>query len=74
MPARPGLLLSAARFLEHEKAKEMIVAQADKHFDRVVVESFLRCEEKFLTVRARYPDNMHVPEGRPFELPARDRN
>ena len=58
----------------HEKAKEMIVAQAKKHFDPVVVESFLRCEEKFLEIRSRYPDNIHVPEGRPFELPARDRN
>ena len=57
----------------HEKARQMIVGQAEKHFDPVVVESFLRCEKEFIGIRSRFPDT-EIPEGRPFELPARDRN
>ena len=56
----------------HDKAKEMIVAQSAKHFDPEVVNSFLRCEEGFLTIRKKFPDTQ-IPEGRPFQLPARDR-
>ena len=56
----------------HEKARDMIVAQADKHFDPEVVQAFLHREQEFISVRGRFPDS-HLPEGRPFELPARDR-
>ncbi len=56
----------------HEKVREMIIAAAGKHFDPEVVQAFLRREQDFIGIRAQFPDT-HVPEGRPFELPARDR-
>jgi PAS domain S-box-containing protein len=56
----------------HERAKEMIVTQSGKHFDPEVVEAFLQREHEFVNVRAQFPDT-NLPEGRPFELPARDR-
>jgi putative two-component system response regulator len=57
----------------HEKARDMIIAQAGKHFDPDCVQAFLRCEREFMEVREMYPDNIALPEGKPFELPARDR-
>lgn len=56
----------------HERAKEMIVRDSGKHFDPVVVDAFLQCEEAFIEIRKRFPDTKMV-EGKPFELPARDR-
>ncbi len=56
----------------HERAREMISAQAGKHFDPEVVQAFARREQDFIGIRAQFPDT-HIPEGRPFELPARDR-
>jgi PAS domain S-box-containing protein len=56
----------------HERAREMIVSQGGKHFDPEVVEAFLSREQEFVSIRAQFPDT-HIPEGRPFELPARDR-
>jgi response regulator RpfG family c-di-GMP phosphodiesterase len=56
----------------HEKARDMIVAQAAKHFDPEVVQAFCRREQDFIGIRNQFPDT-HIPEGRPFELPARDR-
>ncbi len=56
----------------HEKAREMIVRESGKHFDPEVVEAFQRCEAEFLRIRSLFPDTL-LPEGRPFELPARDR-
>ena len=57
----------------HEKAKEMMLAQGGKHFDPEVLKSFVRCEEPFLGVRKQFPDTA-IPDGKPFELPARDQN
>ncbi|MBI2901378.1 MAG: PAS domain S-box protein [Planctomycetes bacterium] len=56
----------------HEKAREMILRESGKHFDPEVVEAFRRSEPEFVRVRSQFPDT-HLPEGRPFELPARDR-
>ena len=56
----------------HERAREMIVGQAGKHFDPEVVDAFQRREQEFIAIRTQFPDT-HIPEGRPFELPARDR-
>jgi PAS domain S-box-containing protein len=56
----------------HEKAKEMILKESGKHFDPEVVEAFKRCEAEFIQIRSQFPDTM-LPEGKPFELPARDR-
>jgi putative two-component system response regulator len=56
----------------HERARDMIVAQRGKHFDPEVVDAFVRCEQEFIKVRSQFPDTM-MPEGKPFELPARDR-
>jgi PAS domain S-box-containing protein len=56
-----------------EKARDMILAQSGKHFDPEVVQAFVRREQEFLGIRGQYPDNYSLPEGRPFELPARDR-
>lgn len=56
----------------HERARDMIVAQSGKHFDPEVVQAFLRREEDFVRIREQFPDT-ELPEGRPFELPARDR-
>jgi HD-GYP domain-containing protein (c-di-GMP phosphodiesterase class II) len=50
----------------------MVVAQSGRHFDPEVVQAFLRREQDFLQIRAQYPDT-ELPEGRLFELPARDR-
>jgi response regulator RpfG family c-di-GMP phosphodiesterase len=55
-----------------QKAREMIVEMKNRHFDPEVVESFLRREAQFIAIREQYPDTQ-VPEGHPFELPARDR-
>jgi PAS domain S-box-containing protein len=55
-----------------EKVREMVVAQSGRHFDPEVVQAFLRREQDFLQIRAQYPDT-ELPEGRLFELPARDR-
>ncbi|HEX7896173.1 MAG TPA: PAS domain S-box protein [Planctomycetota bacterium] len=57
----------------HERAREMILAQSAKHFDPEVVQAFVRREQEFLAIRGQYPDNYSLPDGRPFELPARDR-
>jgi PAS domain S-box-containing protein len=56
----------------HERARDMIVAQGGKHFDPEVVRAFLRREQDFVRIREQFPDT-ELPEGRPFELPARDR-
>ena len=56
----------------HERARDMILAQSGKHFDPEVVEAFVRREQDFIQIRSQFPDT-HVPDGRPFELPARDR-
>jgi PAS domain S-box-containing protein len=56
----------------HEKARDMIVGQAGKHFDPEVVQAFVRREQEFVGIRNQFPDT-HIPEGRPFELPERDR-
>jgi putative two-component system response regulator len=56
----------------HDKARDMIVAQAGKHFDPEVVQAFVRREQDFVGIRNQFPDT-HIPEGRPFELPERDR-
>ncbi len=53
-------------------ARDMICAQAGKHFDPEVVQAFVRREQEFVGIRNQFPDT-HIPEGRPFELPARDR-
>jgi PAS domain S-box-containing protein len=57
----------------HEKARDMIMAQTSKHFDPEVVQAFVRREQDFIKIRNQFPDT-HIPEGRPFELPARDRS
>jgi PAS domain S-box-containing protein len=57
----------------HEKVREMLLAQSGKHFDPEVVQAFVRREQDFLRIREQFPDT-HVPDGRPFELPARDRS
>jgi PAS domain S-box-containing protein len=57
----------------HEHARDMIVAQSGKHFDPEVVRAFLRREGDFVKIREQFPDT-DLPEGRPFELPARDRS
>jgi PAS domain S-box-containing protein len=56
----------------HEKAREMICAQSDRHFDPEVVQAFLHREMDFVKIREQFPDT-YVPDGRPFELPERDR-
>jgi len=56
----------------HDTARDMIYAQAGKHFDPEVVAAFVRREQEFIGIRNQFPDT-HIPEGRPFELPARDR-
>ncbi|MDP6959399.1 MAG: PAS domain S-box protein, partial [Planctomycetota bacterium] len=56
----------------HEKAKEMIVNDSGKHFDPTIVKAFLECEEQFIEIRKQFPDTK-MPEGKPFELPERDR-
>lgn len=56
----------------HEKAKEMISRESGKHFDPEVVAAFQRCEAEFIRIRSLFPDTA-MPEGKPFELPARDR-
>ncbi|RPH39769.1 MAG: HD domain-containing protein, partial [Planctomycetota bacterium] len=56
----------------HDKARDMILAQSAKHFDPEVVQAFCRREQDFIGIRNQFPDT-HIPEGRPFELPARDR-
>jgi PAS domain S-box-containing protein len=56
----------------HDKARDMILVQAGKHFDPEVVQAFVRREQEFVGIRSQFPDT-HIPEGRPFELPARDR-
>lgn len=40
----------------HEQAVAIIHADAGKHFDPVVVEAMLRCQDQFNQVRARYAD------------------
>jgi len=39
-----------------EVARNMILGEAGKHFDPVIVEAFIRNEEDFLAVRARYAE------------------
>jgi len=56
----------------HEKAREMIINQAGKHFDPEVVQAFVRREQDFIGIRSQFPDTA-IPDGRPFELPERDR-
>lgn len=56
----------------HETAKEIIVKDSGKHFDPTIVKAFLECEEQFIEIRKQFPDTK-MPEGKPFELPARDR-
>ena len=56
----------------HERAREMLLNQSGKHFDPEVVQAFVRREQDFISIRSQFPDT-HIPEGRPFELPARDR-
>ncbi len=56
----------------HEKARDMIVAQSGKHFDPDTVQAFLRREQDFVKIRTQFPDTA-MPEGKPFVLPARDR-
>lgn len=56
----------------HETTREMIVSQSGRHFDPEVVQAFLRREEDFVKVRNMFPDNIST-QGKPFELPARDR-
>jgi PAS domain S-box-containing protein len=56
----------------HDRAREMILAQAGKHFDPEVVQAFVRREQEFVGIRKQFPDT-HIPDGRPFELPERDR-
>jgi len=50
----------------------MIINQAGKHFDPEVVQAFVRRENEFIGIRSQFPDS-HIPDGRPFELPERDR-
>ncbi len=57
----------------HEKARDMILTQSGKHFDPDCVQAFVRCEKEFMEIREMFPDNIALPEGKPFELPARDR-
>ena len=49
----------------------MILKQAAKHFDPDIVEAFIQREPEFLSIRERFPDT-HIPQGKPFTLPARD--
>ena len=42
-------------------------------FDPDCVQAFLRREKEFMEIREMYPENIAIPEGKPFELPARDR-
>jgi PAS domain S-box-containing protein len=57
----------------HEKVREMIIKEGGKHFDPDCVQAFLRCEKEFMDIRVRFPDNIALPAGKAFELPARDR-
>ena len=57
----------------HEKARDMVTSQSGKHFDPDCVQAFVRCEKEFMEIREMYPENIAIPEGKPFELPARDR-
>jgi putative two-component system response regulator len=43
--------------MSHEKAKEIIVEGAGKHFDADVVQAFLAVENEFTTIAARFGDN-----------------
>jgi len=38
----------------HETAVELITADSGKHFDPVIVEGFLRCQDQFDAIRSRY--------------------
>lgn len=40
----------------HEKSREIIVEDANKHFDPKMVEAFLNCEDKFIRISKEYSD------------------
>ena len=50
----------------------MMLQEGGTHFDPEVVQAFVRREQEFVGIRNQFPDT-HIPEGRPFELPERDR-
>ena len=56
----------------HKVARDLIVKESGKHFDPELVAAFKRREEEFIRIRGLFPDT-HIPKGKPFELPARDR-
>ena len=45
----------------HEDAVEIIRSEAGKHFDPVIVDGFLRCNERFDAVHARWTDEDELP-------------
>ena len=47
----------------HEKAKQIILEDEGKHFDPDVVDAFLCCEERFLSIRKQ------LDEGKPLAAP-----
>ena len=55
----------------HEVAKDMMLKQSGKHFDPAVVDAFKVREQEFIRIREQFPETL-LPEGRPFQLPARD--
>ncbi len=48
----------------HEKAKSIIVEGKGEHFDPIIVDSFLRQEESFLAIKAKFQDKEGWTEAR----------
>ena len=42
---------------EHDRAVEIIMSEAGKHFDPILVEAFARCAGQFNEVRIRYAED-----------------
>lgn len=47
----------------HEEAAAIIESEAGKHFDPVLVDAFLRCQEQFDAIRERHNDDAALPAG-----------
>ncbi|MCT4585755.1 MAG: two-component system response regulator [Peptostreptococcaceae bacterium] len=41
----------------HEKSKNLIIKEKGKHFDPIVVEAFLKCEEEFYNIKEKFNKN-----------------
>jgi putative two-component system response regulator len=40
--------------MPHDTAKSIIISEVEKHFDPLVVDAFLRCEQQFIDILERY--------------------